>query len=151
MQKNLSSYAIAYIQLGRTMSHILTSTRSHRAQDHSIFHAITTAAIHGLPHAQHYLRLTFISGPRQLLTSRISVTCAAFMAMMCAPALLFSSILTIPAMIFQSPQQNAYFHFSKVLEQDPTRWVVLLLAGLCAVMSMAVPATMPAPSETIEY
>ena len=133
------------------MSHILTSTRSHGVQDNSILHTITNAAIHSLPYAKHYLRLTFISGPKQLLTSRISGTCAAFMAMMCAPALLFCSILTIPAMIFQSPQQNAYFHFAKVLEQDPTRWVVLLLAGLCAVMSMAVPATMPAPRETIEY
>ena len=99
----------------------------------------------------HYLRLTFISGPKQLLTSRISGTCAVFMAMMCAPALLFCSILTIPAMIFQSPQQNAYFHFAKVLEQDPARWVVLVLAGVCAVMSMAIPATMPAPRESIDY
>lgn len=115
------------------------------------FHWVKTAARRSLPHVVHYLRLTFLSGPKQLLTSRISGKCATVMTMMCAPSLLFCAILTLPALIFQSPQQNAYFHFAKAINDDPTRWIVLTLAAVCAVMSLAVPATMPAPSAPNQY
>ena len=88
--------------------------------------------------------MIFYKGPRQLLTSRISGKCAFMMAAMCAPSLLFCSLLTIPALLFQSPDQHAYFYFSKILNEDPSRWLVLLLAGLCAMISLAIPATMSA-------
>jgi hypothetical protein len=104
-----------------------------------------------LPHLKHYLRLVFLCGPKQLLTSRISAKCATVMALMCAPSLLFCSLLTLPAMIFQSPYQNAYFQFSKTLESDPTCWIVLVLTGICAILSLAIPATMPEPAETSIY
>jgi hypothetical protein len=87
----------------------------------------------------------FIQGPRLLLTSRISVKCAAMMTILCMPSLLCCSILTIPGVIFQSPQQQAYFHFAKILEDDPTRWLAMLLAGLSALFALAVPAALPAP------
>jgi hypothetical protein len=112
---------------------------------------IQNAVNRAQPHVKRYLRLTFIRGPKQLLTSRISAKCAAIIVAMCTPSLLFCGMLTIPAMIFQSPQQNAYFHFSQVLERDPTRWVVLILAGMCALMSLAVPATLPEPKKTSLY
>jgi hypothetical protein len=67
------------------------------------------------------------------------------MVALCAPSLLCSSILTIPALLFQSPQQHAYFYFSKVINEDPTRWLALLLAAGCAIFSLAIPAIMPAP------
>ena len=63
--------------------------------------------------------MLFFIGPRQLLTSRISGKCAAAMVAMCTPSLLCSAILTIPAMLFQSPQQHAYFDLSRGLEGDP--------------------------------
>jgi len=97
------------------------------------------------------LKLTFISGPLVLFTSHISVKCAAAMMIMCAPALLFCSILTFPALVFSSPQQNAYFYFAKVLEQDPTRWIVLLLTTLCVLLSLALPATMDKPRNLPGY
>ena len=116
-----------------------TTSRSYR---------VKTAVKCSAPHVKQFLLLTFVRGPKQLLTSRISAKCAAVMVTMCSPALLFCSLLTIPAMIFQSPHQNAYFHFSQVLEHDPSRWFVLLLAGLCAIMSLAIPATMPEPRDS---
>jgi len=87
----------------------------------------------------------FIQGPRLLLTSRISVKCATLMTALCMPALLCWATLTIPALIFQSPHQHAYFYFSQIINEDPTRWFVLLLAGICAIFSLAVPAALPAP------
>lgn len=118
------------------MSHHLTSIR---------FHGVSNAASHGLPHVMQLFFFSLISGPKQLLTSRISTRCAAMMMLLCSPALLFCAILTIPGLLFQSPQQNAYFYFSRVLEQDPGRWLVLMLAGFCTVLSLAVPATVPGP------
>lgn len=84
--------------------------------------------------------LMFLLGPRNLLTSRISVKSAAMMMAMCAPSLLFCALLTIPALIFHSPQQQAYFYFARLVNEDPVRWIALALAAACAVLSLAVPA-----------
>ena len=97
------------------------------------------------------LKLALISGPIVLFTSQISVKCAAAMMLMCMPALLLCTILTLPALLFESPQQNAYYYFAKVLEQDPTRWLVLLLTGLCVLLSLALPAAMETPRQSHGY
>lgn len=98
-----------------------------------------------------YLRLIFFSGPKVLLTSRISGRCAVVMTLLCLPSLLFSFILTVPGLIFQSPHQHAYFYFSKVINEDPTRWVALSLAGVCALIALAIPATMVERNHPIRY
>lgn len=113
-----------------------------------LIHLVTSRC---LPHVKHDLELTFICGPKLLLTSRISGKCAAIMTMMCIPSLFCCFILTIPGFIFQSPQQNAYYYFSKVLNEDPARWIVLLLAGTCTLMSLAIPATMSESTSTYRY
>jgi len=105
---------------------------------------------HGRPSVLEFLKLTFISGPKVLLTSQISLKCALAMIIMCMPALLMCSILTLPALVFQSPEQNGYFYFAKVLEQDPARWIGLLLAGLCVILSLALPATMAGPGDSMD-
>ena len=124
------------------MSTTLTSTR---------FREKKSAARHGFSSARHYLRLTFISGPKILLTSQISAKCAFIMSLMCAPSLIFCFMLTIPGLIFQSPQQQAYFYFSMVLDEDPYRWIVLALVSICTLMSLAVPATMREAKPQIRY
>lgn len=105
----------------------------------------------GIPWILRCIALTFYHGPKRLMTSRISVKCAAMIVTMCLPALLSSAILTLPAMIFQSPHQNAYFQFASVLEQDPSRWLVVVLSTICALTSLAIPAAMPAPSKPTLY
>jgi len=98
-----------------------------------------------------YLRLTFISGPKILLTSRISGKCAFIMAMMCLPSLMFCALFTIPALIFRSPFQQVFFYFSMELDKDPDRWLVLCLAGLCTLLSLAIPATLREAKTPIRY
>ena len=61
------------------------------------------------------------------------------------------SEVPIPALIFRSPYQHAFFYFSMVLNEDPDRWAVLGLGGLCALMSLAVPATLREPKPPIRY
>ncbi len=105
----------------------------------------------GLARMARYLKLIFFSGPKVLLTSRISGKCAFIMVLMCSPALLASFILTVPGLVFQSPYQHAYFYFSSALNEDPTRWITLILAGICALLSLAVPANMSERRQPIRY
>ena len=95
------------------------------------------------------LRLTFISGPFLLFTTRLSSKNASIMIMLCIPALLLAAMLTIPSILFDSPEQNAYYEFAHAINGDPTRLVILALAGICAVLALAVPATAPQPSTAI--
>jgi hypothetical protein len=97
------------------------------------------------------LHITFISGPWLLLTSRLSAKTASLMIMLCVPALLFCALLTIPGALFDSPEQNAYYHFAKALDQDPTRWIILSVTGLCNLVALAVPATTGRPLTAIRY
>ncbi|MEO7097886.1 MAG: hypothetical protein ABI162_00895 [Luteolibacter sp.] len=97
------------------------------------------------------LRLAFITGPRLLLTSRISAKSASMMIMLSAPALILCGMLTIPALLFPSPQQQAYFYFSQILDHDPSRWIPLALASICTVIAMAVPALTSQPHTAVRY
>lgn len=97
------------------------------------------------------LRLTFMTGPWLLLTSRLTAKSASLMILLCAPALLFCAMLTIPGLIFQMPEQNAYYEFSRILNQDPTRWYVLALTGVFALIALAVPASAPNPFQAIRH
>ena len=113
----------------------------------------TTARLHGVRsdagranysrRAWNFAKL-FVDGPRQLVTHEITAKCAAMMISLCSPALLLCSLLTLPALLFNSPQHNAYFYFARVLEGDPMRWLVLALSSACALLALVVPATMPA-------
>lgn len=101
----------------------------------------------GLSKFSRMIGLMLYRGPKRLVTSRISTKCAALMMFLCSPSILFCAVLTIPAMLFQSPNQEAYFYFSKILEQDPGRWLVMPLTLVCTLLALAIPATMPEPSE----
>jgi hypothetical protein len=104
-----------------------------------------------MPSAERFLRSVFFHGPKQLLTSQISRKCAGVMAALCAPSLLCCSLLTIPSLLFHSPEQQAYFYFSQMLDGDPTRWLVVFLATVCAILALAVPALMPPPRLAADY
>ncbi len=124
------------------MSHIPATSRLRHQQPRPL---------RSLSRIKSYLRLIFISGPQVLLTARISKKCALVMALMCAPSLIFCGLLTLPELIFKFPQQQAYFHFCQVLNEDPARWIVLALAGLCTLLSLAAPAAMREPRNPIRY
>lgn len=97
------------------------------------------------------MHLTFISGPWLLLTSRLSAKTASLMIMLCVPALLFCALLTIPGLLFDSPEQHAYYQFAKALDQDPTRWIILAITGICTLVALAIPATTARPMTAVRY
>lgn len=114
------------------------------ARPRRVKNAISPGAL-SLKTVANLLRLTLFVGPRLLLTTHLSHKSASMMIMLCAPALLCCAMLTLPALLFQSPQQQAYFYFAQVLDQDPTRWVGLALALVCTLIALAVPAAVPNP------
>ena len=92
-----------------------------------------------------------IHGPVVLLTSRITVKCATLMVMLCMPSLIFCGILTLPQFLFESPHESAYGFFSRLINEDPSRWAVLFLTAVCAVLALAVPAVMPKRDTSYSY
>jgi hypothetical protein len=65
-----------------------------------------------------FFRSWFIDGPRLLLTGRFTHREAAFIAMSALPALLAVALITLPAYLFSSPQQNAFYHFGQCLKGE---------------------------------
>lgn len=120
----------------------VTPRRVKNAVSHGIF---TT---HGLA---RLIRLSLISGPWLLLTSRLSKKNASLMMLLCAPALLLFALLTLPTLIFQSPQQQAYYYFAQILNHDSVNWGILALMGLCTMTALAIPAMVPRPVTAIRY
>jgi hypothetical protein len=87
------------------------------------------------------LRLVFVTGPRLLLTSPLGGRNALFMILLCAPPLLYGMLLIVPPLIFSTPQQQAYFYFSEIVNEDPSRWIGFALVSCCSVFALAMPAT----------
>jgi hypothetical protein len=87
--------------------------------------------------------LTFVSGPWLLFTSRLSFKNAFLMFMLCVPSLLFCSLLTFPALIFQRPEQQAYYQFAHTFNQDPANGIIFAIVALCILIALAVPANEP--------
>lgn len=96
-------------------------------------------------------RLVFYAGPRVLLTARITSKCAVLMTLLLAPSLLTSLFLSLPSVLFQSPQQNAYYYFAIVLDHDPGRWLPMSFAVLCLLVALAIPASMPRQRISVSY
>jgi hypothetical protein len=112
--------------------------------------AVTPGPFSGRTFAR-VLHLIFITGPRLMFTRRLSVKSASMMIMLCVSALLFCTMMTVPAFLFPDPEQHAYFQFSQVLNHDPIRWIGLMLAGTCAIIALAVPAATPDPYTSVRY
>ncbi len=78
--------------------------------------------------------------PRRMFTSRLSGRNAAILMMLCAPPLLLFAAMNVPALIFESPEQQAYFYFARSLNQELSSSFALWLAGLCLLFAMLLPA-----------
>ena len=96
------------------------------------------------------LRLVFVRGPKVLFTSQITGLCATLMILLCLPSLIYCALLTVPGLLFYSPEQHAYYYFSRILNEDPGRWIVLMVAAACTIIALALPATMPEKAISVQ-
>ncbi|MEK7952092.1 hypothetical protein [Luteolibacter soli] len=86
-----------------------------------------------------FFRSWFIDGPRLLLTGRFSHREAAFIAISALPALLALGLITLPALLFDSPQQNAFYHFGQYLKGENTAMMPMALGVISALFSFRFP------------
>lgn len=90
------------------------------------------------------LKLTFWSGPRLMFTSRLSLRNAAFMIAAAIPAIVCTTAMTVPALVYSSPDANTYFYFGRILQSDPVSWIPMGIAAICSFLALAVPTERPA-------
>lgn len=57
----------------------------------------------------------------------------------CIPAILCSLVMTVPGLIFSIPNDNAYFHFSRILIFDHASFVPIALTALSAALALLLP------------
>jgi hypothetical protein len=81
----------------------------------------------------------FIDGPRLLLTGRFSHREAAFIAISALPALLALGFIMLPAYLFDSPQQNAFYHFGQSLKGDNTSLIPMAFGVISSLFSFRFP------------
>lgn len=95
-------------------------------------------------HVKSFFLRVFFKGPKAFFSSQITGVCGALMILLCLPSLLYCALLTLPGILFYSPEQHAYYYFSRILNEDPSRWIIMSVAILCTMLALALPATMPA-------
>jgi hypothetical protein len=86
-----------------------------------------------------FFRSWFIDGPRLLLTGNFSHREATFIAMSALPALLALGLITVPAYLFDSPQQNAFYHFGQCLKGENTSLIPMAFGVLSSLFCFRFP------------
>lgn len=80
-----------------------------------------------------------VRGPRLVLTGRFSRRAAGFMIASALPSILGALFLTVPGLLFHTPEHQAFFHFAKTLESDATSMLPVILGGLSSICSFRFP------------
>jgi hypothetical protein len=81
----------------------------------------------------------FIDGPRLLLKGKYSRRAAGFMIVAAVPALAAVMFLTLPELLFPTPQHNAFFYFGKGVTNDVASYVPLALGLISSIFSLRLP------------
>jgi hypothetical protein len=79
-----------------------------------------------------------------MFTSRLSLRNAGFMAAAAIPAIVCTTAMTVPAMVYSTPEANSYFYFGRILQSDPASWIPMGIAAICTFLALAVPNERPA-------
>ncbi len=88
---------------------------------------------------QTSLAMRLLTGPVRLLKARFTRRNAVCLVALSIPALLVTLLLTLPALLFTTPQHNEYFEFAKQLNQGGERWLALGLSACCSLFAFAIP------------
>lgn len=98
---------------------------------------------------KRFAYLALFTGPRKLLSSQLSTRSSSFIMLLCIPAIALFVLATVPTMIFQSPEQAAYFYFARTLSQDLSSGFVLALSVLCMIFAFVLPAAEADPYSAV--
>lgn len=86
-----------------------------------------------------YFRDWFVEGPKLMLKGCFSRRAAAFMIVSAAPAILTGLFLTVPGILFHTPEHNAFFHFARIVEGDAPSIIPVILGTISSIFSFRFP------------
>lgn len=78
--------------------------------------------------------------PHRLFTSPHDAKNAAIVIMLSAPAIFLFLGSTIPTMVFESPEQQAYFYSASFFSRDLSSGFMIVLAAACVLLALTLPA-----------
>lgn len=84
--------------------------------------------------------LRLLTGPVRLVKAQFTRRNAVCLVALSVPALLVTLLLTLPALLFTTPQHNEYFEFAKQLDQGGDRWLAVGLSACCSLFAFAIPS-----------
>jgi hypothetical protein len=87
----------------------------------------------------HFVNRLF-TGPIRLFKAQFTSRNAVCLVALSVPALLVTLLLTLPALLFTTPQHYEYFEFAQQLDQGGERWLALGLSACCSLFAFAIPA-----------
>lgn len=134
LQKVLPSYVLACIPFDSPMSLTLKPATPRN------FKNAFKSGVLTLTGFRRFAGLVLITGPRKLMRSQLSARSSSFIMLLCIPAIVLFVLATVPTMIFQSPEQAAYFYFARTLSQDLSSGFILALSVLCMIFAFVLPA-----------
>lgn len=83
-----------------------------------------------------FFRNWFVEGSKGLFNGHFNSRSAGFMIAAAIPGILIAAFLTIPGMLFQTPDHQAFYYFAKSLEGDSSTVLPVLLGTISAVFSL---------------
>ncbi len=89
---------------------------------------------------QTHFAFRLLTGPVRLVKAQFTGRNAICLVALSVPALLVTALLTVPALLFTTPQHYEYFEFAKQLDQGSDRWLALGLSACCSFLAFAIPA-----------
>ncbi|QJE97962.1 hypothetical protein [Luteolibacter luteus] len=86
-----------------------------------------------------FFRDWFITGPRLLLKGKFNRRTAVFIGIAAIPAIAVALFLTVPGLLFPTPQHNQFFHFAKVISGDSATLIPVAIGILSSIFCLRLP------------
>lgn len=81
----------------------------------------------------------FITGPKLLLKGKFTRRTAVFIGIAAVPAIAVALFLTLPGILFPTPQHNQFFHFAKVVSGDSATLIPVAIGILSSIFCLRLP------------
>jgi hypothetical protein len=94
---------------------------------------------HGEEGQKDFFRNWFITGPKLLLKGKFSRRAGVFISIAAVPAIAVALFLTLPGILFPTPQHNQFFHFAKVISGDAATLIPVAIGILSSIFCLRLP------------
>lgn len=86
-----------------------------------------------------FLRAAYIEGPKALIQGRYSRRQGVFLCLATAPILLGALFITLPGVLFPSPEHRAYYHFAVTVGNELVAVIPVLIGMLATTFGLRLP------------